>query len=66
MIQISFQIKAVQNQIPLCYVFVAYIQSTLVISKSKGLLKYFEISVLQRIRFAELREKINQTTTFQK
>ena len=34
------------------------IQSTLVISNSKGLsLKYFEISVVRHIRFAELRKK---------
>ena len=36
------------------------IQSTLVISKSKGSLKYFEISVSRHIRFAELRKKINK------
>ena len=29
-------------------------------------LKYFEISVPRHIRFAELRKKINRTTTFQK
>ena len=33
-----------------------YIQSTLVISKSKGPLKHFEISVLRHIRCAELRK----------
>ena len=33
------------------------VQSTLVISNSKGLLKYFEISVPRHIKFAELRKK---------
>ena len=41
------------------------IQSTFIISKSKGLLKYFEISTPRHINFAELR-KINQTITFHK
>ena len=38
--------------------FNSNIQSTLVISKSKGL-NYFEISVPRHIRFAELRKKID-------
>ena len=33
------------------------VQSTLVVSKSKYSLKYFEISVPRHIRFAELRKK---------
>ena len=42
------------------------LQSTLAISKSKGLAEYFEISEARHIRFAELRKKINQAITFYK
>ena len=41
--------------------------SRLSLSRSlRDSLKYFEISVPRHIRFAELRKKINQTTTFHK
>ena len=41
-------------------------QSAFIISKSMGLSEIFEISVSRHIRFAELRIKINRTTTFHK
>ena len=40
------------------------IQSTLVISKSKDLLKHFEISVLRHIRCSELRKIPNEQQNF--
>ena len=42
------------------------LQSTLVISKFKGLSEKIKISVPRHIRFAELRKKINRTTTLHK
>ena len=42
------------------------LQSTLVISKSKGPSKHFEISVLRHIRFVVLRNKTIWTTKFYK